>query len=567
MRQAGGAGLKDVDYDPERDKSPEAPKIDLTNKRNAVKVKKGQPHPDQPMDEITGKPKEINSAGDNKRPDMSGGSVGNERDENSTLEAIHAIYNLGLSDDELNERVGRHYQFKDAGGGAQGDEYSDKERETKIKGAIEGARKILAHFTRGDNSIELGLGSLGKGITPGGQNTDIPDDFRSDFLDVIQRDMFGAISDREGGSAMQIITDELFGGGGSGNTKDNLWPADIFLTNKDEEGRIRGDFDKLKEVFMEDGDNMISPGIFVQMVGEMLAREHRDGNTVGYSLKELFPDKYDTKVYDTNTEFDTPAQILTSVVRGDINIPTGFKTNKAGVLRGKKGFNFDQLTDMLLNPEDEDSQYKAIPKFAGMTRGKPGYYKVEPVGQGAEPRFGMAPTNLMRKLVQDVTGDELSYNTNDASPDGSGGSKPEDVLNSPNFDDSQIEYWQDMLEDLTKNPSKTFNIGNEFQWGDENVSPRDFIKNMLTSFNMTDDELNSDDKFVQRGEHQYDKVEGRMETISMLKNFRMYQMFRNADNKGELSDVLGRLISSGGKISTSEEDPFFPFAKVAGKQT
>ena len=62
-------------------------------------------------------------------------------------------------------------------------------------------------------------------------------------------------------------------------------------------------FDKLKDLFLENADDIISPGIFVQMVGEMLAREHRDRNAVGYSLKELKPEQYETKVLDKRETF------------------------------------------------------------------------------------------------------------------------------------------------------------------------------------------------------------------------------------------------------------------------
>lgn len=91
----------------------------------------------------------------------------------------------------------------------------------------------------------------------------------------------------------------------------------------------------------------------------------------------------------------------------------------------------------------------------------------------------------------------------------------------------------------------------------------DFIEQILNNFNFSDEERASTDKYIDRGGQQYDRVESRFDTHSMLRNLRLFKALRNADSDNRLHELLGGFISNAQRLNTSEDSPFFPFAKVA----
>tara|TARA_R110002012_G_scaffold168570_2_gene332093 strand:- start:108 stop:1988 length:1881 start_codon:yes stop_codon:yes gene_type:complete len=557
--ESGGTAAKQRAYFrkaiKDRDKLEKTPKG--IEPKFKVKHKEMIDHPDQPMDEITGERKEVNVAGrfdgqgrQNKRPDMAGRSVQKERDEMATLEAIHAIHNLGLSGEELEERVARHFVNKDSQGGGIGDEYTDRERREAMSSAIKSAQRMIAHFNNQDG--EIGIGSKA------GQSTDVPDENRSSFFDDVYGQMMDDIEGRTGESPRAVLLKALFDSEeGSGNFDDNIWPADVYLTNKDKEEEMRKQFDTLHQTYLKDVDrDKISPERYYTMFAELVAQMHRNGDATGYSLKKLAndPDRL-VDALSFNTNPDDPARIISSIITGDIDIPTEMKLDRDGNLKGKKGFGFKQLTQL----EDNGQEVDVPAKFDAKIANKPNYYKAEPTPlAGDNARLGMVPTPQLRQMIEEITGEAIGFNTNEVP-----GSSPVDILKSENFSPEQMEYWGDFIDDLIQNPSETFNLGNNnFSWGGEETDGRGFMNNLLESFNLSDEEREQDDDIVQRGEHGYNRVNQRMETMSMLKNFRMMKMFRDAERDGNLPDVLGRLIALSGKVNTKDTDPFMAFTKI-----
>lgn len=538
----------------------------------SLKKPSGDMASETPPDALSGLAKSVNTSLGGKRPDMAGRSVGVNRNENAVVEAIHLMQNEGMIDgDELRDVLReKHYQFQDAQGGAIGDPYDDKRATAGVNSAVNTAKLMHQHFNNG----------MPKPITGGvfgSQFTDVPDENRTGIYDYLMSNLASSLGKnrlgarregarrdyndeeyrKEGNKILkELIVDDRDSGS---KPKDLFTPADVYLANAEAEPSIIRDFEVIQKMF-DSGD--IDEKQMLKSFTHMLQKKHQQRDLVGYSLKEL-SDGASGKITEANTSADDLTQAVSSVINGDVQLPMSFnpKTTKGQTrLTGNRNFTFNMLLKMMQDGEEVDMDDI---KFASSSAVRPSKAKVEPFGAkpdtGTRQKLGETPIDMLRNLVKEYSGEELDDNINYVS-----GDKRETILQSDNYSEEQIGQWGDLVQDLADNPSQRFDINkSNIGINGEEMAPGDFIRAALKNFNFSDEERNSQEQYVDRGGQQYDRVESRFDTHSMLRNIRIFKALRNADKDGKLHDLLGGMVFNAQRLNTSEDSPFFPFAKIA----
>ncbi len=507
---------------------------------------------------------QVNSGGDEKRLDSSGNSKNTVRGENSVIEALSAIQNLGLEGKDLEKRILKHFQYKQLEGGAQGEAYTDNEKSSKLNSALKSAEAILHHFDNGQGN-DLRFGKMG------GQHTDVEDQYRTNIYDDIYTQMFETLGRKEklkvnkpqGPKGREWTQEEMkklgrktlmdaFAGKGNNPSEIEamLSPTDIYASKADKEDEIRQHFQELADVYTKnDGD--MTPGTYGHLVSELLRKKGESKELMGYSLKDITGDN---SVYtrESNMHPDKFVKFVNAAINGDVDLKTIVDGN-----RMKRNFNFDSVIDSLTE-DGEDDRFNA--NFASSTATRPSMYKIEPFGFGA--KLGIHPSPLAKDMIKRYSGEDINDNVIYQHEDGTPlGKNYAAIKNSPNYDEDKIQYWENYMQELIDNPSDRFNIGSTpFSMNGEEMEGKQWMRKLLENYNLGEDE---DPENLTRNNQPYDLQDSRFDTLSFVRNLRTFKMMRDADKNGKFTDLMSEIIGGAAKVNTSDQDLFFPFTKIA----
>lgn len=309
------------------------------------------------------------------------------------------------------------------------------------------------------------------------------------------------------------------------NKKDSWNTADVYMTKKADDTKMKNMIDTLKKEFDD-----LDPEIFVGTVNVYMTQMLKEKKMLPISLKQKTKGA-DVKIYETNLHLGPDGL---DVKDGDIETP--LKTVMDVTSRGGS-------TDFAGNSLRFASRFEAgtyAKKYSWETKGsskaadatEPRDLVLNNKGKytTAAARNGSIPAPKMADLVKKYTSEDLNHN----------------IPLNRQLNEREVKYWQDYIKNIIsgKRPSVPIDLGN-FKINGKKVSPEEFIKMIALM-----------DKGSPGGKNFDQKMRAK------LRHLRYIKMFYEADKKSKLGELISHAYFLSSKMNINQGDLAGPFIKV-----
>lgn len=309
------------------------------------------------------------------------------------------------------------------------------------------------------------------------------------------------------------------------NKKDSWNTADVYMTKKADDTKMKNMIDTLKKEF-----NDLDPEIFVGTVNVYMTQMLKEKKMLPISLKQKTKGA-DVKIYETNLHLGPDGL---DVKDGDIETPLktvmdvtsrGGSTDFAG-----NSLRFASRFEVGTYAKKYSWETKGSSKAADATEPRDLVLNNKGKYTTAAARNGSIPAPKMADLVKKYTSEDLNHN----------------IPLNRQLNEREVKYWQDYIKNIIsgKRPSVPIDLGN-FKINGKKVSPEEFIKMIALM-----------DKGSPGGKNFDQKMRAK------LRHLRYIKMFYEADKKSKLGELISHAYFLSSKMNIDQGDLAGPFIKV-----